>query len=238
MIELKRIKNNYIGLYSILTCILSGILGLFLLISLDGYKFQEVSLGLLQYSIYTVYTQFGFFIFPVLAIYSITIDYKEKNIAFYRALGFEGYSYFLYKAGTLLIFITIGNIATALISSCVYGDFSNMLFFLIKLENVSVYITLSSMLYAYIFKNMMVAYCFNFAFWVMSIVLYSMIDLFKIFCFYDASLERHSSIQIVFESKKFMHVSVVNEIFYNIIALVLIIFIVYVFKKRWEENGV
>lgn len=79
MIELYRIKNNHIGLFSVMVCILMGILGLILLVSLDGYKLDEISIGLLQYSIYTVYTQFGFFVLPVLSIYLITIDYKEKK---------------------------------------------------------------------------------------------------------------------------------------------------------------
>lgn len=82
MIDLIRTKNNHMGLYAISVCILMGILGLFLLVSLDGYKFAEISLGMLQYSIYTVYTQFGFFIFPVLAINFIAIDYKEKIYRF------------------------------------------------------------------------------------------------------------------------------------------------------------
>lgn len=238
MIELKRIKNNHIGIYSILACILSGVLGFFLLISLDGYKFEEISLGLLQYSVYTVYTQFGFFIFPVLAIYSITIDYKEKNIAFYKNLGFNEQSYFLCKACTLLIFITVGNIFTSMIISIIYGDFSNVLLFLLKLENVSVFITILSLLYAYLFKNMMVSYCVNFALWVTSIVVYSIHDFFKIFCFYDASLEKHSDFQEVLESRVFMHTSVISEVLYNIITLIIILFIIYAFRKRWSENGI
>ena len=50
MIELYRIKNNHIGLFSVMVCILMGILGLILLVSLDGYKLDEISIGLLQYS--------------------------------------------------------------------------------------------------------------------------------------------------------------------------------------------
>ena len=238
MIDLIRTKNNHMGLYAISVCILMGILGLFLLVSLDGYKFAEISLGMLQYSIYTVYTQFGFFIFPVLAINFIAIDYKEKNISFYELLGYNPVSYFLHKAIVLLGFITIGNIAVSVILSVVYRELANVILFFLKLENVSAFIVFISLLYAYLFKNLMVSYCVNFAIWVLSIVLYSVDEVFQIICFYDASLERHSAFEDVLKSEVSVHCSALEEIGYNIIIFLLVICVIYLFKKRWKKNGI
>lgn len=238
MIDLLRIKNNHIGIYAVFVCILMGVLGLFLLVSLDGYRFTEISLGMLQYSIYTVYTQFGFFIFPVLSINFIAIDYKEKNVSFYELIGYNSSSYFLHKAFVLMAFITTGNIIISILLSIVYGDFGNMILFFFKLENVSIFITLMSLLYAYLFKNMMISYCFNFAIWVMSIVLYSINDLFRFLCFYDAALIRHSSFENILKSGGLMHASVLEEIIYNIIIFLFDVIVVYIFKRRWKRNGI
>ncbi|MCI8314369.1 MAG: hypothetical protein HFH74_04850 [Lachnospiraceae bacterium] len=238
MIELYRIKNNHIGLFSVMVCILMGILGLILLVSLDGYKLDEISIGLLQYSIYTVYTQFGFFVLPVLSIYLITIDYKEKNITFYKLLKYNEHLYFLQKLAVLLILNTIGNFIVSFSVSVLYRNFSDFILFFLKLENVSVFITFISLLYAFVFKNLMISYCVNFAIWVTGIVLYSINDSFKIFCFYDASLEKHSAFQDVLEAGAIMHSSVITEILYNAVVFLIGMVIVTIFRKRWMKNGI
>lgn len=238
MIELYRIKNNHIGFFSVMVCILMGILGLILLVSLDGYQFDEISMGLLQYSIYTVYTQFGFFVLPVLSIYLITIDYKEKNIAFYKLLKYNEHLYFLQKLAALLILNTIGNFIVSFSVSVLYRSFSDFILFFLKLENVSVFITFISLLYAFVFKNLMISYCVNFAIWVTGIVLYSINGSFKIFCFYDASLEKHSAFQDVLEAGAIMHGSVITEILYNAVVFLIGMVIVTIFRKRWMKNGI
>ena len=238
MIELYRIKNNHIGLFSVMVCILMGILGLILLVSLDGYKLDEISIGLLQYSIYTVYTQFGFFVLPVLSIYLITIDYKEKNITFYKLLKYNEHLYFLQKLAVLLILNTIGNFIVSFSVSVLYRNFSDFILFFLKLENVSVFITFISLLYAFVFKNLMISYCVNFAIWVTGIVLYSINDSFKIFCFYDASLEKHSAFQDVLEAGAIMLSFVITEILYNAVVFLIGMVIVTIFRKRWMKNGI
>lgn len=238
MIELYRIKNNHIGLIFIAVCILMGILGLILLVSLDGYSFDEISMGLLQYSIYTVYTQFGFFVLPVFSIYPISIDYKEKNIAFYKLLKYNEHLYFLQKLAVLLIFSVFGNLIVSLFVSAIYRNFSNFILFFLKIENVSAFIMLISLLYAFVFKNIMLSYCVNFAIWVMGIVLNSINNSLKIFCFYDATLEKHSLFQDVLESEAIMHSSVISEILYNVVVFLLGLIVVTLLRKRWTKNGI
>jgi len=69
MIEFIRMKNNKTGFFAIMSIVLCFVLGLFLLVTLDGYKLSEISLSTLQYSVYTVFSEFGFFILPVIAIH-------------------------------------------------------------------------------------------------------------------------------------------------------------------------
>lgn len=119
-----------------------------------------------------------------------------------------------------------------------YRNFSDFILFFLKLENVSVFITFISLLYAFVFKNLMISYCVNFAIWVTGIVLYSINDSFKIFCFYDASLEKHSAFQDVLEAGAIMHSSVITEILYNAVVFLIGMVIVTIFRKRWMKNGI
>jgi putative peptide transport system permease protein len=237
-LELQRMKNNFLHMYIIILCLLCGILGVFLLISLDKYTVNEIPQGLLQYSIYTVYTQFGYFIFPIFSMSLISTDYREKNITFYKVLGYNPHSYFLCKACAILLFITVGNAITSIIVSLAYGNFSNIFLFALKLENISIFISLISLFYAYLFKKIIVSYCVNFAIWVGSIVISTMNGFFEYLCFYDATWKRHRNMEQVFKSNVFMHSSVFIEIFYNVIALLIILLIICIFRKMWTKNGI
>ena len=238
LFEIRRMKNNHIGLFSILACVLCAILGLFLLVSLDGYSIKDISLGLLQYSVYTVYTQFGFFIFPVIPIYLISMDYKDKNILFYKESGKTPLIYFLDKVCALLLCISFGNILVALSISIPYRNFKNSLFFFMKIESVSIFIILIASLLAYMFKDMMIAYGINFAVWVFSIVLSTINKAFSLLCFYDASLDRHINLEQTLKGNNFMDKSVINESLYNAVIFLIVICIVQLFRKRWVKNGI
>lgn len=65
---------------------------LFLLASLD--KIVNPTIAELYNSIYTVYTEFGMLIFPVLILSTFTSDYKNKNVLFYKLMGYNWLKYF------------------------------------------------------------------------------------------------------------------------------------------------
>lgn len=79
----KNIKNRYF-LFYLLTVVICFLLGYVLLLSLD--KIAHPSIGELYISVYTVFTQLGMLIFPVLVIQTFSTDYKGKNILFYKLI--------------------------------------------------------------------------------------------------------------------------------------------------------
>lgn len=93
----KNIRNKY-WVFCIITVGICFFLGYFLLASLD--KITHPSVQELYNSIYTVYTEFGMLIFPVLILQTFSSDYKNKNILFYKLLGYNWLRYF---SGKLLI---------------------------------------------------------------------------------------------------------------------------------------
>lgn len=238
MIEFIRMKNNKTGFFAIMSIVLCFVLGLFLLITLDGYKLSEISLSTLQYSIYTVFSQFGFFILPVIAIHIISNDYKEKNISFYKSINENEITYFIKKIFALITYMSIGIVISAIILAILYKNFSNILLFILKLENVSIFIVLISSLIAFLFKNNIAAFCINFGVWVLSVSLSAVHSIFKLLCFYDASLARHSEFRKLLNSYRAFDNSILFEIAYNCIFLIIALGIIKIFKKRWIRNGI
>ena len=95
----KNIKNHFF-LFYLLTVAICFVLGYVLLVSLD--KISNPTISELYVSIYTVITQFGMLIFPVLIIQSFVSDYKNKNILFYKLMGYNWLRYFLTKIAVIL----------------------------------------------------------------------------------------------------------------------------------------
>lgn len=238
MIEFIRMKNNKTGIFAIISIVLCFVLGLFLLVTLDKYTFSEISLSTLQYSIYTVFSQFGFLILPVIAIHIINNDYKDKNISFYKSINENEITYFLKKFLALITYMSIGIVISAIILSLLYKDFSNIFLFILKLENVSIFIILISSLISFLFKNNIAAFCINFAIWILSVSLSVVNDLFKLLCFYDASLIRHSEFEKLLNSYTSFDNSVLVELSYNCIFLIIVLCLIKIFKKRWIQNGI
>lgn len=238
MVEFIRMKNNKTGFFAIMSIVLCFVLGLFLLITLDGYKLSEISLSTLQYSVYTVFSQFGFFILPVIAIHIISNDYKEKNISFYKSIDENEITYFIKKIFALITYMAIGIVISAIILAILYKDFSNIILFIFKLENVSIFIVLISSLIAHLFKNNIAAFCINFGIWILSISLSVVHNIFKLLCFYDASLVRHSEFEKLLNSYRAFDNSILFEIAYNFIFLIIVLGIIKIFKKRWIKNGI
>lgn len=238
MLEFKILKNSKSDIMIIGCCMLCYILGFILLISLDGYAPREITISQLQYSIYTVYTQFGFFIFPILPMSLISTDYKEKNITFYKTLGYTPQKYLFNKFLSISSYITVCNLLLSILLSVIYMNFSTFLLFFMKLQNVSIFITMISLALSYLFVKFIKSFCISFALWIAGIVIFTMNPNIYFFAFYDATLQKHIDFQKVLKSNMLFDSSIIYEVLYNGIVFGIVILLTIVFKKRWSKNGV
>ena len=158
----KNIKNRYF-LFYLLTVVICFLLGYVLLLSLD--KIAHPSIGELYISVYTVFTQLGMLIFPVLVIQTFSTDYKGKNILFYKLMGYNWNRYFLAKVGTIIFWFSLITIAGIVTISSIYGDFSYTLATIFYFECALLYEVLLASMWGFLFKSVIGAYVINFSFW-------------------------------------------------------------------------
>ena len=163
----KNIKNRYF-LFYLLTVVICFLLGYVLLLSLD--KIAHPSIGELYISVYTVFTQLGMLIFPVLVIQTFSTDYKGKNILFYKLMGYNWNRYFLAKVGTIIFWFSLITIAGIVTISSIYGDFSYTLATIFYFECALLYEVLLASMWGFLFKSVIGAYVINFSFWLFAMV--------------------------------------------------------------------
>jgi len=235
-LELKRSINNKTYIFALASCVLSFILGYILLISID--KLETVPLNDFWFSVYTVYTQFGFLIFPVIVAFVYNIDYREKNILFYKTLGVNAINYYLSKLVVIILWFSVGTLGSLFITSILYQDFSNFLITFLHFESVLIYIILISSIFAFILKNLLVAFISNLFLWILGIVLATTNKVFEYLCYFDASLIRHENFEKFLKTGDLSYISVFNDWIYILAVFVIILFAVTISKKRWEKNGI
>lgn len=81
-LEMKRaVRNKFYVIFTLIN-LLNVLLGYILLVTID--KVQNVTFQDMFESVYTVYTQFGTLLFSAFIIMQFYVDYKEKNIFFYK----------------------------------------------------------------------------------------------------------------------------------------------------------
>lgn len=234
--EINRSINNRSYLFCITTVVLSFILGYILLVSIDNV--DTVTLKQLFFSTYTVFTQFGPMLFPIVIIYSISSDYKEKNILFYRVLGIGAKQYYLRKLGTILLWFSCA-IAFVIVVVCImYSDFSQFWIMLMYYENSIVYIILIASLLAFIFKDMLASFCMNLLLWISSVVLLTVLPKLYYIAYFDASNIMYKNLQKYLESSNIKYLAIGQSCLYNLTLFGIVFGLVCVFSKRWTKNGI
>lgn len=234
--ELKRSLNNKMYVFTIISCVLSFVLAYILLISID--KYDTVSISMLQYSAYTVYSQFGFLIFPVIVIYEFNRDYREKNIIFYQKLGINTVRYYLNKVGIIIFWFTLGTIGSLFAASIIYRNFSNFLISVYYFESVLIYIVLISSIFAFLYKNILIAFCVNLFLWILGIMLSTVKPVFRFLCYYDASLVRHENFEKLLNNGNLNNNFPWENFIYNTSIFAAVLVIVIVFRRKWMKNGI
>lgn len=240
MLEIKMLKNTYHGAIIVFNSILCSLLGFLLLVSLDGYAPTEITISQLQYSIYTVYTQFGIFVFSIIPIFLISNDYKEKNIFFYKTLNYSPIKYMINKIISIMLYTSVGNIIVTFAISMIYMNSNAFLLFFIKIQNVCFYIVVLASLLSYLFSNFIKSFCICFALWIFGIVLSTINSNLYWFSYYDAVLLKHELFADVLDNKIKLDLYdlVTSEFMFNMVILITTLFLTIIFRKRWRKYGI
>lgn len=233
--ELKRSINNKNFLYCFTAVVLCFVLGYILLVSLD--KVDNVTIKQLFESIYSVITQFGMMLFSIIVIYSFSVDYKEKNILFYRMLGINEVRYFLSKLLVMIFWFSISLLTMTIFICILYGDFSELWVMLCYSENALIYEILISALIAFLFKNMLAAYCINLSFWISSIVISTTFGKLSFLAYFDSSNILSHKLSKYWITGNAEYLSILNSFMYNLILFCIVLCFVWIFRKRWLRNG-
>lgn len=240
-IELKRaIRNNFYIYFSSVN-ILNLVLGYILLGTVDDIK--NPSFELMVESVYTVYTQFGILIFSVFIIMQYYIDYKEKNICFYRTLGYSVGHYWLSKIGMLIIATILGSAIVSLIICVAYTRLVELHIVFFKIESVMIYYVLISSILGFVFDNFLTAFFVNIFLWISGIVLSSAStsSFMQYFAYYDASNTNSKKFIFCIEGKyekiELLY-NILEGYLYDAIIFILCLLLVFCLSRRWIKNGI
>lgn len=238
-IELKRAIRSKFYIFFALLNVLNVVLGYILLVTID--KVQTVTFQDMFESIYTVYTQFGTLLFSALIIMQFYIDYKEKNIVFYRTLGFSGHKYFLTKVAMILLATIIGSLISSTIICLPYGKLGMLPIVFLKIESVMFYYTLIISTISFIFSNFLVAFFINVFLWIMGIVVSTGSSFMQYFAYYDASTADYQHLIAYLDGKVavselLQHIA--GNYVYDFVVFGICVVVVWLLRRRWIKNGV
>ena len=229
------VKNKYLLFCSITVCVCFA-LGYILLASLD--KITHPSIEELYNSIFTVYTEFGMLIFPVLTIQLFSNDYKNKNILFYKLLGYGWLKFFLSKAIVSLVFLGVPTYLGIVIVSIVYQKFVYVGVMLFYFTCVLVYEVFLTCLWGFLLKNMMAGYVVNFVYWPFSLIMSSINSKLFYLAYYDAANRTYKNFMEYLKNQNSSYLSIGEDLVYSVGVITVVLAIVFVFRKRWERNGI
>ena len=239
IIELKRaIRSNFYIFFTLLN-VLNVVLGYIVLVTID--KVKTVSFQDMFESVYTVYTQFGTLLFSALIIMQFYTDYKEKNIMFYKTLGFSAHRYFLTKVSMILLATIIGSFISSTAICLPYGKLKLLPIVFLKIESVMIYYTLIISTIGFIFSNFLVAFFTSVFLWIIGIVISAGSSFMHYFAYYDASTVDYQYLITYLDGKiaspeLLQHI--MGNYIYDLVIFGICIVIEIFLRRRWIKNGI
>ena len=237
-IEFRRFMNSkymfiILGLVS-----LCYVLGYILLVTIDHVAIT--SIRQLFESTYTVFTQFGMLIFSPLVISLFTNDYKDKNVLFYSSAGWSASRYYVSKVAMLLAGFNVAIIAVTVIVAALFRDFSILHVMISYYWFTAVCFIIEISLWAFLFKNFILAFFINFALWITLTVISAIGGMFQYAAYYDASAPLYNNLMQFLDGKPCENVMglCVRSCIYDLCVFAIVFGFVYIFKKRWKKNGI
>jgi len=239
-IEFQRlIRNNFLILFTLIN-LLCVIFGYILLVSID--RIDLVTFEAMFESVYTVYTQFGELLFSALILMQFYVDYKDKNIMFYKVMGTESTRYYLNKLICIILVTCIGTILTSLLVTLPYGRIDMIPVVFCKIEMVMIYYCAIMTLLGFLIKNFVVAFFLNLFLWILGIVVASINSSLRFFAYYDASTKDYSRLLELIDGGKpattYFKELIVGNIIFDTFVIAACIAVACVCFKRWIKNGI
>lgn len=215
------------------------LLGLVLPVTIDKVAYDKLSYSLAAESVYTVYTQFGIFIFSAIIINFISDDYKEKTIYFYKKLNFNPVIYYLEKVLLVISLLGITSLVSSLALSVLFKNFQLFAPVFLKTLAVLILFAIMSCFFAFVFDNFVKAFIVNFIFWLVGNLLSAGRGFWEYFCYYDAANTNYN-IFISFLDGKDVGIGklLLTDYAYDLVVLILCLILIFIFKKKWIKNGI
>lgn len=105
-------------------------------------------------------------------------------------------------------------------------------------QSVICFQVLLNCLWGFLFKNMMVGYMVNFAYWLFSIVVATASPTFSFLARYDAANSIYNDLSKYLNTGNTAYLSIGGNLVYSIGVITVVIGIAYLFRTRWEKNGI
>ena len=234
--EFRRSLNNKLFLFITLSSYIMFIFGYILLKTVDNIN--QVNYYQFILSVYTVYTQFGPLMISIPIINFINVDYKEKNIIFYKTLNYTVFKYFFEKILVVYFWYFISTVSALTILSLYYNKFEDFLIICFYFTCVTVSTLLISGIFAYLFSNVLISFGVNIIFWILGIVVNSVFGGNSIFAFFDATNKTYKQLEKYFSTGNYDVLNISEVIIYIISILILILIVLKLMKKSWIKNGI
>lgn len=235
--EFIRAFRNKFFLFYLGIGLLFILLGYILLITIDNVK--NITFPDLSLSVYTVFSQFGPMIYTALIITTISSDYKDKNIVFYKEMGNSSVKYFLKKVGVIFIISVFTSFLVSSIVCLLYNRIDMLLPYLLKLEALLLSFGILNLIIVFVFKNFTESFFINLMLWIGGIVLAGTNENLSFLAYFDASMNNYNTFERIIDKKILNpYTLVLNDYLFVIIILILAIVMSYILKKRWWKNGI
>lgn len=239
-IELKRfIRSAYLA-------VAVGISALFFI---GGYGWQMpaypdgVTYSALFEGVYTVYCQFGQLILSAFAMFYITNDYSNKNVLFYRELGFNSTRYYLCKVTTMALALITSFGLCSLAACAVYGDFSLLIGMLLQVSALIIAYLSVFCCVALVVGKFVPSFFAYIVWWIgASIAVGNGPDWMQWLQFFDQNADLYrTTIDHFANISSFLsnQAQAIGTCFaYSLALLIVGTLISYITRKRWLHNGV
>lgn len=235
-IEIRRFIRGKTFLINFCIVVLCFLVGYILCKSID--KIENLEIGQLLLSEITVYSQLGFLIFPITIMLPFSNDYSQKNIFFYRLLGYDGVKYFWKKVCMIFISLSIPTVVCILVISSVYNNFEYFKISLFYMGAVLAWQILISSTLVFLFRNIIISYSINLFVWLATIFITVANKNLYFLAYFDASTEVYKKTSDILTKGMIDNFPYLNAVCIIGVIFILDAIIIWISRRRWVRNGI